>query len=103
MIADIIKNQLRENLEMIDKEAKGLVKQKFPTVLFTPKRSKEETQRKTRSNPKNQPSEQTLRAEAVQSLYNKELCQYQISILIQPTTRNLKCDFASKADQVPKL
>jgi hypothetical protein len=32
MIADIVKNQLRENLEMIIKEVRGLVKQKFPTV-----------------------------------------------------------------------
>jgi hypothetical protein len=32
MIADIVKNQLRDNLEMTVKEAKGLVKQKFPTV-----------------------------------------------------------------------
>jgi hypothetical protein len=32
MIADIIKNQLRENLEMIVKEARDLVKQRFPTV-----------------------------------------------------------------------
>jgi hypothetical protein len=32
MIADIIKNRLRENLEMTVKEARGLVKQKFSTV-----------------------------------------------------------------------
>jgi hypothetical protein len=32
MIADIIKNQLRENLEMTIKEVRSLVKQKFPTV-----------------------------------------------------------------------
>jgi hypothetical protein len=32
MIADIIKNRLRENLEMIFKEARGLVKQKFSTI-----------------------------------------------------------------------
>jgi hypothetical protein len=32
MIADIVKNRLRENLEMTVKEARGLVKQKFPTV-----------------------------------------------------------------------
>jgi hypothetical protein len=32
MIADIVKNWLRENLEMTVKEARGLVKQKFPTV-----------------------------------------------------------------------
>jgi hypothetical protein len=32
MIADILKNQLKENLEMIVKETRGLVKQKFPTV-----------------------------------------------------------------------
>jgi hypothetical protein len=32
MIADIIKNRLRDNLEMTVKEARGLVKQKFPTV-----------------------------------------------------------------------
>jgi hypothetical protein len=32
MIADIVKNRLRENIEMIIKETKGLVKQKFPTV-----------------------------------------------------------------------
>jgi hypothetical protein len=32
MIAYIVKNQLRDNLEMTVKEVKGLVKQKFPTV-----------------------------------------------------------------------
>jgi hypothetical protein len=32
MIADIVKNQLRDNLEMTVKEARYLVKQKFPTV-----------------------------------------------------------------------
>jgi hypothetical protein len=32
MIADIVKNRLRENLEMIVKKAMGLVKQKFLTV-----------------------------------------------------------------------
>jgi hypothetical protein len=32
MIADTIKNQLRENFEMTVKEIRGLVKQKFPTV-----------------------------------------------------------------------
>jgi hypothetical protein len=32
MIADIIKNRLRQNLEMKVKEVRGLVKQKFPTV-----------------------------------------------------------------------
>jgi hypothetical protein len=32
MIADIVKNRLRDNLEMTVKEARGLVKQKFPTV-----------------------------------------------------------------------
>jgi hypothetical protein len=32
MIADIVKKRLRENLEMTIKEARGLVKQKFPTV-----------------------------------------------------------------------
>jgi hypothetical protein len=32
MITDIVKNRLRENLEMTVKETKGLVKQKFPTV-----------------------------------------------------------------------
>jgi hypothetical protein len=32
MIADIVKNQLRDNLEMTVKEAMGLVKQNFPTV-----------------------------------------------------------------------
>jgi hypothetical protein len=32
MIADIIKNRLRENLEMTIKEARGLVIQKFPTI-----------------------------------------------------------------------
>jgi hypothetical protein len=32
MITDIIKNRLRENLEMTVKEARGLVKQKFPIV-----------------------------------------------------------------------
>jgi hypothetical protein len=31
------------------------------------------------------------------------LCQWQAGILIQPIARNLKCDVASKADQVPKL
>jgi hypothetical protein len=71
--------------------------------VFTPKRSKEETQRKTRSNPKNQPSEQTLRAEAVQSLYNKELCQRQASIFDTANHKKSQCDFAFKADQVPKL
>jgi hypothetical protein len=35
MIADIIKNWLRENLEMTVKEARGLVKQKFPTVQLS--------------------------------------------------------------------
>jgi hypothetical protein len=32
MIADIVKNRLRDNLEMTVKEVRGLVKQKFPTV-----------------------------------------------------------------------
>jgi hypothetical protein len=32
MIADIVKNRLRDNLEMIVNEEWGLVKQKFPTV-----------------------------------------------------------------------
>jgi hypothetical protein len=32
MIADIVKNLLRDNLEMTVKEARGLVRQKFPTV-----------------------------------------------------------------------
>jgi hypothetical protein len=32
MIADIVKNQLRDNLKMTVKEARCLVKQKFPTV-----------------------------------------------------------------------
>jgi hypothetical protein len=32
MIVDIIKNRLRDNLEITVKEAKGLVKQKFPTM-----------------------------------------------------------------------
>jgi hypothetical protein len=32
IIADTVKNWLIENLEMIVKEARGLVKQKFPTV-----------------------------------------------------------------------
>jgi hypothetical protein len=32
MIADIIKNRLRDNLEMTVKEVRGLIKQKFPTV-----------------------------------------------------------------------
>jgi hypothetical protein len=32
MIADIVKNRLRHNLEMTVKEARGLVKQKFPIV-----------------------------------------------------------------------
>jgi hypothetical protein len=32
MIADIVKNRLRDNLEMTVKEVRGLVKQKFSTV-----------------------------------------------------------------------
>jgi hypothetical protein len=32
MIVDIVKNRLRDNLEMTVKEARGLVKQKFLTV-----------------------------------------------------------------------
>jgi hypothetical protein len=32
MITDIVKNRLRDNLEMTVKKIKGLVKQKFPTV-----------------------------------------------------------------------
>jgi hypothetical protein len=32
LIADIVQNRLRDNLEMTVKEARGLVKQKFPTV-----------------------------------------------------------------------
>jgi hypothetical protein len=32
IIADIVKNQLRDNLEMTVKEVRDLVKQKFPTV-----------------------------------------------------------------------
>jgi hypothetical protein len=32
MIADIIKNRLRDNLEMIVKKTRGLVRQKFPTI-----------------------------------------------------------------------
>jgi hypothetical protein len=32
MIADIVKNRLRDNLEMTVKEVRSLVKQKFPTV-----------------------------------------------------------------------
>jgi MuDR family transposase len=32
MIADIVKNRLRDNLEMTVKEARGLVRQRFPTV-----------------------------------------------------------------------
>jgi hypothetical protein len=32
MIADIVKNRLRDNLEMTVKEPRGLVRQKFPTV-----------------------------------------------------------------------
>jgi hypothetical protein len=32
MIADIVKNQLRDNLEMTVKEVRCLVRQKFPTV-----------------------------------------------------------------------
>jgi hypothetical protein len=32
MIADIVKNWLRENIEMIVKEARGFVKQKFLIV-----------------------------------------------------------------------
>jgi hypothetical protein len=32
MIVDIVKNRLRDNLEMTVKEARGLVRQKFPTV-----------------------------------------------------------------------
>jgi hypothetical protein len=63
--------------------------------LFTPERLKEETQEKSQ--------DQTLRVEPIQSLYNKEWCQCQASILIQPIMRNLKCDFASKVGQVPKL
>jgi hypothetical protein len=35
MIAYIVKNQLRDNLEMTVKEARGLVKQKFPTVQLS--------------------------------------------------------------------
>jgi MuDR family transposase len=33
MIADIVKNRLRDNLEITVKKARGLVKQKFPKVL----------------------------------------------------------------------
>jgi hypothetical protein len=32
MIADIVKNRLRDNLEMSVKESRSLVRQKFPTV-----------------------------------------------------------------------
>jgi MULE transposase domain len=32
LLADIVQNQLRENIEMTIKEVRGLVKQKFPTV-----------------------------------------------------------------------
>jgi hypothetical protein len=32
MIANIIKNQLRENIKMTVKKIMGLVKQKFPTI-----------------------------------------------------------------------
>jgi hypothetical protein len=32
IIADIVKNWLRDNLEMTVKEVRGLVRQKFPTV-----------------------------------------------------------------------
>jgi hypothetical protein len=32
VIADIVKNRLRENLEMTVKEANGLVKRKFSTI-----------------------------------------------------------------------
>jgi hypothetical protein len=35
MIADIVKNWLKENLEMTVKEVRGLVKQKFHTVQPT--------------------------------------------------------------------
>jgi hypothetical protein len=35
MIADIVKNRLRDNLEMTVKEVRGLVKQMFPTVQPT--------------------------------------------------------------------
>jgi hypothetical protein len=63
--------------------------------LFTPERSKEETQEKSQ--------DQTLRAEAVQSLYNKELCQYQANIFDTANHKKSQCDFAFKADQVPKL
>jgi hypothetical protein len=32
MIADIVKNRLRDNLEMTVKEARDLIRQKFPTL-----------------------------------------------------------------------
>jgi hypothetical protein len=63
--------------------------------LFTPERSKEETQEKNQ--------DQTLRAEAVQSLYNKELYQCQASIFDTANHKKSQCNFAFKADQVPKL
>jgi hypothetical protein len=64
--------------------------------VFTPERSKEEIQKK-------KSQDQTLRAEAVQSLYNKELCQCQASIFDTANHKKSQCDFAFKADQVPKL
>jgi hypothetical protein len=63
--------------------------------LFIPERSKEETQEKNQ--------DQTLRAEAVQSLYNKELCQCQTNIFDTTYHKKSQCDFAFKADQMPKL
>jgi hypothetical protein len=63
--------------------------------MFIPERSKEETQGKSQ--------DQTLRAEAVQSLYNKELCQCQASIFDTANHKKSQCDFSFKADQVPKL
>jgi hypothetical protein len=63
--------------------------------MFTLERSKEETQEKSQ--------DQTLRTEAVQSLYNKELCQCQASIFDTANHKKSQCDFAFKTDQVPKL
>jgi hypothetical protein len=56
--------------------------------LFTPEWSKKETQEKSQ--------DQTLRVEAIQSMYNKELCQCQASILIQPIMRNLNVILLSR-------
>jgi hypothetical protein len=63
--------------------------------MFTPERSEKKHKRKSQ--------DQTLRAEAVQSLYSKELCQCQASIFDTANHKKSQCDFAFKADQVPKL